>query len=80
MSPIELEYPVTPQKFQAIRRNFAEHGVEVPDETSGEISQHGVTARFTYDGITLRLSIIKKPFLATTSYVTNSLNEFIAES
>ncbi len=77
MTPIELEFKLTPAAFQAVRRHFAEHHVEVPDEASGEIEQSGVKARFTYDGQVLRVTVYDKPFLATDSLVIAKLTDFI---
>lgn len=80
MTPISLDFPCSPEKFQAIRMNFAEHDVLVPDEASGFLQHHGVGVRFTYDGITLRLSIVSKPIWVTDRRVTDGLTEFIQAS
>ena len=77
MDPINLTFQVSPEKFQAIRRHFAEHHVEVPDEASGELEQQGVKARFTYDGTTLSVTIYDKPWIYPARVVAEKLSNFI---
>ena len=77
MTPIDLEFQIGPEKFQAVRRHFAEHHVAVPDEASGEIEQSGVKARFTYDGITLRVQVYDKPWIYPEAKVIEKLSDFI---
>lgn len=78
--PTTLTFEINPQQFEALRKHFAMHGVDVPDEAAGEISQKGVKIAFTYDGITLRLTIIDKPWLVTEDYVAGKLSEFVRQT
>lgn len=75
--PVSLEFAMSEGRWQAVRGRFAEKGVDVPDEASGEISEHGVKVRFTWDGWTLRLTIVDKPFYLRESRVVDGLTEFI---
>lgn len=70
-------FDCTPEQFKAVRDAFFHQGVYVPDEAAGTISQHGVEARFTYDGITLRVTVTGKPWLITQEYVVSHLSAFI---
>lgn len=80
MSPINLEFALTPDQFQAVRLRFAEHGVDLPEANSGELSYKGVTAGFTYDGEALRVAVTDKPFLASERMVREKLTAFIESS
>lgn len=73
LHPIQL----TEAKWQAVRAKFAAEGIDVPDEANGEIERDNIKAQFTWDGKTLRITIVKKPFYYPESTVTKHLSEFI---
>ena len=73
LQPIALD----PDEWGRVRSAFAREGVDVPDMASGEIEQSGIKARFTYDGSTLRVTVVEKPWLYPEGVVRSHLTEFI---
>ncbi len=63
--------------WQRVRAKFSADGVEVPDAATGQIERDGITAAFTWDGRTLRVTVLHKPLLYPERTVREKLTEYI---
>ena len=65
--------PMTRAQFEAKAAQLkAEQGLVITGDT-GTLSKDGVTAKYTYDGVTLTAQIIDHPFVVSMSYCVNKL-------
>lgn len=68
---------ITRPQLQAKKAVLAQNGIVI-DGDSGTVDSHGVTVDYTYDGETLALTVVKKPFFCPESAVEDKLREFFA--
>jgi hypothetical protein len=67
---------ITPEGFAAdAARLKAEDGIEIAGN-SGTISKKGVVAQWTYDGKTLQVSIVHKPFIFSVESCEHRIKEW----
>lgn len=71
-------FKLTPAQLKACAdRIKAEHGIDIdPTQPSGTVTSHGVTLKWTYDGATLGVSCVNKPWVVSMSTVVNGINDF----
>jgi hypothetical protein len=76
---MQKQFTVSPSQVSAFRANLAAHGVTLPAGDSGQFvdSEHDITFGYAYDGTTLTVTIIDKPWLYPASTIFNAMNEYI---
>ena len=75
--PPRIYNGITPAAFSAIQaRAQSESGLTL-NGNAGQASGHGVTVRWTYDGATLTLSLVSKPFFVPQSVIVKAFNELV---
>ena len=70
-------YPLSPSSFAALRSRLLELGVTLPDGNGGRIRSNGVVLEYQYDGETLTLKGIEKPFIVPWSTIWNKVDEWL---
>ena len=70
-------YVLSPSGFSALRTRLLELGVTLPDGNAGRIRSNGVVLEYQYDGETLTLKGIEKPFIAPWSMVWAKVDEWL---
>ena len=72
-----IQIPLTPEAYAAATKIIADkHGIVMTDE--GTITKMGVTASYKFDGSTLSIAILEKPFFVTTEYCEDQIKSLIA--
>lgn len=75
-----IEIAMTPQMFAAKAAQLkAEEGIDLT-VNAGTVEKSGVKASYTYDGATLTVTILSKPWLVTTGYCENKMLAWLAGS
>lgn len=71
-------FTMTPEEFTAARAELLDkQGIEIPDGVNhGNISKLGATVQYDYDGTTLTLTVISKPFLISCGAARNMMRKF----
>ncbi len=80
MSDDQLIYKkIDTNTFDCLKNKLKEAGFSSPVESQGVISGFGVTLEYKWDesAETLMVKIAEKPFLVTTGFITEKMNEFI---
>ena len=73
-----MQVKMTPGQFDAVAERLkSSQGIELSGPT-GTIEKMGVKASYAYDGETLTVELIEKPFLVTREYVEGKLKEWLA--
>lgn len=71
-------FPCLPSQFDSLRSRLMQLGVTLPSGTDGVIAHSGIELKYHYDGATLTISILKKPFILSSSLVWSKVEEWIA--
>ena len=72
-----MQVKMTPGQFDAIvERLRSSQGIHLTGPT-GTIEKMGVKAGYVYDGETLTVELLEKPFLVTREYVEEKLKEWL---
>lgn len=66
-------------QWNNIKSTLANNGVTITND-SGEISSHGVEARYSYSGSTLTVTVDRAPFLFGVGHVASILDSKIKET
>jgi hypothetical protein len=73
--------PVTPAQIDKMRAELADNHITVPPGNSGQITGKtmfgALTANFTYDGTTLVVDVIDKPWLASYGDVFSQIQQHL---
>lgn len=73
-----MNISITPERFEAKRKELAAQGIDIKGE-SGRVEAHGVKVDYKYDGATLSLAVISKPFIISTAAVEGRLKAWFTE-
>ncbi len=74
-----VQVEMTPEEFTVKAAQLrAEQGIDLSGSTGGQISKSGVTAEWAYDGKTLTVTVLKKPFYATIGLCEGKLRDWLA--
>jgi len=69
---------VTPSTFDCMKQKLQDNGINVPPGYDGELSDHGISAHFIYDGESkLTIQITKKPSIVTCRTAANEIGKFV---
>lgn len=72
-----MQVKMTQVEFDAIGEKLkSSQGIELTG-TEGTIEKMGVKAGYTYDGETLTVEVLEKPFLVTKEFVEDRLKEWL---
>lgn len=71
-------FTMSPEEFSAARTKLlSDQGIEIPEGVNhGTISKLGATVQYDYDGETLTLTVISKPFLISCGAARNMMRKF----
>ena len=72
-------YPLTPQQFATLRTRLLEAGVTLPSDNQGVLSFRGIELKYNYDGATLTLSILKRPWIFAPSLIWQQVDGWIGQ-
>jgi hypothetical protein len=72
-----MQVKMTQGEFDTVAARLKSQGIELSGP-SGMIEKMGVKAEYSYDGETLTVKVIEKPFLVTQEYVEGKLKEWLA--
>ena len=71
---------VPPVTFECMKKKLQDYGIYVPPGNDGELSGHGITARFMWDGKSdLTIQITGKPFFVSCETAANEIKKFVDE-
>lgn len=71
---------ITPDIFECMKTKLQSYGIDVPPGNKGELSGHGITGSFDWDGKSdLTLQITGKPFFITCGTADREITNFIDE-
>jgi hypothetical protein len=66
--------------FDAKAKQLAtEQGINLAGD-KGQVSKSGVTVGYSYDGQTLTLNVLKKPFIVSTAYCETQMRGWLGVS
>ena len=66
--------------FECMKNHLTNYGIDVPYGSSGELSSHGITALYVWDGESkLTIEIIQKPRLISCGTADNEIGKFVKE-
>jgi hypothetical protein len=66
--------------FECMKNQLISHGIDIPPGNSGELSGHGITAHFSWDGESkLTIQITNKPRLISCGRADNEIGQFVQE-
>ena len=74
---MQKQFTVTPDQLETFRQEAAKAGLVIPPGNTGDVTTHGVTMTFSYDGTTLTLTITSKPFFIPASMVWGELAPYL---
>ncbi len=73
-----MQMKMTQGEFDAVAARLkSSEGIELSGRT-GTIEKMGVKAGYSYDGETLTVEVMEKPFLVTREYVEEKLKAWLA--
>ena len=72
-----MQVKMTQGEFDAVAVRLKSEGVALTGPT-GTIEKMGVKAGYSYDGETLTVEVMEKPFLVTREYVEEKLKAWLA--
>ena len=74
------QFTITPAQFTAYLGLMPSNGFTISpvDADRGQAVGRGVTINYDYDGITLTLTIVDKPFFISNSYIFGLIAEHLA--
>jgi hypothetical protein len=73
-------YNVPPDTFECMKSQLIEHGIDIPHGNSGELSGHGIHARFVWDGESkLTIQITNRPVFISCGRADNEIGKFVQE-
>lgn len=70
-------YLVKPEEMTNFRELAYKNGLIVPEYDNGEVETHGIKIHFAYDGVTLTLTILSKPFYIPASMIWRELSAYL---
>jgi hypothetical protein len=70
-------FTATPDQIASLRNQLYAEGVTLPDGNSGQITGDGITANFSYDGTTLTVTIIDKPWYIPASMIFDKIQSHL---
>lgn len=76
MDPIT--FPLTPEQFAARKAELEKNGVPITGN-AGTISKMGVRVEYVYNGSTLTVTVLKKPFLISEKTLVGKINDWFSE-
>lgn len=69
---------VSNNTFNCMKSQLQNHGINVPAENAGQLSDRGVTANFMWDGnSTLTIGVTNTPPLVSCEIASNELRDFV---
>jgi len=72
---------VTKEQFFKMRTTLLnDHGTQVHCVEEGDITGHGVSARYTYDGSNLTVVIHRHPFFVPTNFIFDQISEKLEDA
>jgi hypothetical protein len=72
-----IQVRMTPEQFEAAAAKLKSEQGLVISGSQGTLSKSGVTASYTYDGVTLAVNILKKPPLVWNNYCESRLVKWL---
>jgi hypothetical protein len=68
---------VTSSVFNCLKKKLEDGGIHVPPGDSGELSGHGITAKFNWDekAATLSITITDKPWIYPCGTITGKIHD-----
>lgn len=73
-----MQIQMTPEQFgQAVERVKQSLGVDVPTP-AGTLSHSGVKASYDFNGTTLTINVLSKPFFVKEGYVEDQIHAWFA--
>jgi hypothetical protein len=72
-----MQVKMTQGEFDAVAVRLKGEGIALSGPT-GTIEKMGVKAGYSYDGETLTVEVMEKPFLVTREYVEEKLKAWLA--
>lgn len=71
---------VPPDTFECMKNQLIGYGINVPPGNSGELSGHGISAHFTWDGTSkLTIQITNRPIFISCGRADNEIGQFVKE-
>lgn len=72
-----MTFQISPAELEAKRQQLGKSGITIEGD-SGTIQTHGVALSYTYDGATLTVTTVSKPFYIPQSTIDSELSGFFA--
>lgn len=70
-----IQIPISLEQLEQKKIELEKEDIHI-SEDSGEVSKQGVKVRYSYDGQTLTINVISKPFLVSTGYVEEKIKSW----
>lgn len=74
---MQKQFTITPDQMAGFRQQATSQGILVPASNSGTVTHDGVSIGYAFDGTTLTLTILSKPFFIPASVIFGELAPYL---